>query len=82
EVSTASGDARNLVGRIAYESFRRVRQQFYELVLKADTGTVDVAFSRTQDNAATIQKIAKEKSDALRALDAEFRDVLSTEGGD
>ncbi|CAM3925923.1 tetratricopeptide repeat protein [Corallococcus sp. ZKHCc1 1396] len=82
EVATASGDARNLVGRIAYESFRRVRQQFYELVLKADTGTVDVAFSRTQDNAATIQKIAKEKSDALRALDTEFRDVLTTEGGD
>ncbi|RYZ36962.1 MAG: tetratricopeptide repeat protein, partial [Myxococcaceae bacterium] len=81
EVAAASGDARNLVGRIAYESFRRVRQQFYELVLKADTGSVDVAFSRTQDNAATIQKIAKEKSDALRALDAEFRDILSTEGG-
>ncbi|MBN9687345.1 MULTISPECIES: tetratricopeptide repeat protein [unclassified Corallococcus] len=82
EVAAASGDARNLVGRIAYESFRRVRQQFYDLVLKADTGTVDVAFSRTQDNAANIQKVAKEKSDALRALDLEFKDVLSSEGGD
>ncbi|MFP2901178.1 hypothetical protein [Corallococcus sp. 4LFB] len=82
EVAAASGDARNLVGRIAYDSFRRVRQQFYDLVLKADTGTVDVAFSRTQDNAANIQKVAKEKADALRALDTEFKDVLSSEGGD
>lgn len=82
EVSSASGDARNLVGRIAYDSFRRVRQQFYELVLKADTGTVDVAFSRTQDNAVNIQKVAKQKSEALRALDTEFKDVLSPEGED
>ena len=42
DVGSVSGDAQQLVGRIAYDSFRRVRRQFYDLVLKADVGVVDV----------------------------------------
>ncbi|MBJ6765389.1 tetratricopeptide repeat protein [Myxococcaceae bacterium JPH2] len=80
EVTTVSGDARNLVGRIAYDSFRRVRQQFYDLVLKADVGVVDVAFNRKQDNTTRIQDVSQQKDEALRALDSEFKGVLS-EGG-
>lgn len=80
EVASVTGDARNLVGRIAYESFRRVRQQFYDLVLKADVGVVDVAFTEKQDKTTEIQKLSAQKDKALRELDAEFRDVLVEEG--
>jgi hypothetical protein len=80
EVASVTGDARNLVGRIAYESFRRVRQQFYDLVLKADVGVVDVAFTEKQDKTTEIQKLSAQKDKALRELDAEFRDVLVEDG--
>ncbi|MFP2910967.1 tetratricopeptide repeat protein, partial [Pyxidicoccus sp. 3LFB2] len=80
EVASVTGDARNLVGRIAYESFRRVRQQFYDLVLKADVGVVDVAFTEKQDKTTEIQKLSGQKDKALRELDNEFRDVLVEEG--
>ncbi|WP_426749992.1 tetratricopeptide repeat protein [Myxococcus sp. Y35] len=77
EVAAVSGDARFLVGRIAYDSIRRVRQQFYDLVLKADVGVVDVAFNEKQDKTTDIQTLSTQKDEALRELDAEFRDVLS-----
>ena len=76
EVASVSGDARNLVGRIAFDSFKRVRQQFYDLVLKADVGLVDVAFTRKQDETNQIQKLSLQKDRDLRALDNEFKEVL------
>ena len=76
EVSGVSGDARNLVGRIAFDSFKRVRQQFYDLVLKADVGLVDVAFTRKQDKTNEIQKLSLQKDRELKALDNEFKEVL------
>ena len=76
EVATVAGNARNLVGRIAYDSFRRVRQQFYDLVLKGDVGIVDVAFTRKQDKTAEIQKLSGQKDQELRALERDFKAVL------
>lgn len=76
DVQAVSGDARGLVGRIAFDSFKRVRQQFYELVLKADVGIVDVAFTRKQDKTAEIQRVSAQKDRELRALDEEFKEVL------
>ncbi len=76
EVTDVSGNARNLVGRIAFDSFKRVRQQFYDLVLKANVGIVDVAFTRKQDKTSQIQKLSSQKDRELRALDEEFKEVL------
>jgi TolA-binding protein len=72
----ASGEAGQLVGRIAFDSFRRVRGQFYDLVLKADVGVVDVAFTRKRDKTADIQKTASQKDRELKTLDEEFKEVL------
>ena len=76
EVVAISTDARDLVGRIAFDSFKRVRQSFYDLVLKADVGVVDVAFTRKQDKTAQIQKLSAQKDRELRQLDDEFKEVL------
>ena len=76
DVTRASGDARQLVGRIAFDSFRRVPGQFYDLVLKADVGVVDVAFTRKHDKTGDIQAAAAQKERELKALDDEFKEVL------
>jgi TolA-binding protein len=75
EVSAVSQDTRHLVGRIAYESFQRVHQQFHELVLKADVGLVDVAFTRKRGQTEDIQKLSARKDAQLRALQEEFEQV-------
>jgi tetratricopeptide (TPR) repeat protein len=76
DTASVVGETRNLVGRIAFESFKRVRQSFYDLVLKADVGVVDVAFQRKQDKTASIQKLAAQKDRELKSLDDEFKEVL------
>jgi len=76
EVGQVASSAQNLVGNIAYESFKRVRKQFYDLVLKADVGLVDVAWTRKQDKTLQIQNLAKQKDRELRGLDDEFKEVL------
>jgi tetratricopeptide (TPR) repeat protein len=76
DVGNVSGDAQQLVGRMAYDSFRRVRRQFYDLVLKADVGVVDSAFTKKQAQTTSIQKVASQKEEELRALDQDFQPVL------
>ncbi len=76
EVDVVAGDARNLVGRIAYDSIKRVRKQFYDLVLKADVGLVDVAWTKKQDDTNKIQQLSKQKDRELKSLDDEFKEVL------
>ena len=76
DVGAVSGDAQQLVGRMAYDSFRRVRRQFYDLVLKADVGVVDTAFTKKQSQTTAIQKVASQKEEALRELDSDFQPVL------
>jgi tetratricopeptide (TPR) repeat protein len=76
ETAAVTGETRNLVGRIAFDSFKRVRQSFYDLVLKADVGVVDVSFQRKQDKTSSIQKLASQKDRELKQLDEEFKEVL------
>jgi len=76
DVGNVSGNAQQLVGRMAYDSFRRVRRQFYDLVLKADVGVVDSAFTRKQTQTTSIQKVASQKEEELRVLDEDFQPVL------
>jgi hypothetical protein len=53
-----------------------VRKQFYDLVLKADVGLVDVAFTRKQDKTTEIQKLSSQKDHELQSLQKEFEEVL------
>ncbi len=76
DTDSITGETRNLVGRIAFDSFRRVQRSFYDLVLKADVGVVDVSFQRKQDKTSDIQKKASAKDRELKQLDEEFKEVL------
>ena len=67
------GVAKDLVGRIAYRSFQEVRAQFYQLVLKADVGIVDVAWSRKRLRLERIQQLSQQKAGEIEQLDREYR---------
>jgi tetratricopeptide (TPR) repeat protein len=70
------GDAKDLVGRIAYKAFGQVRAQFYRLVLKADVGLVDVAWSRKRERVDKIRELSVQKADELERLDKDYRALL------
>jgi tetratricopeptide (TPR) repeat protein len=69
-------DARDLVGRIAYQAFGQVRRQFYRLVLKADVGLVDVAWTRKRERVDKIRELSTQKAAELERLDRDYRALL------
>jgi hypothetical protein len=71
-----TGSSRDVIGRIAFRSFSAVRAQFYKLVLKADVGVVDVAWSRKRERLDRIQQLSQQKAGELEALDRDFKLVL------
>jgi tetratricopeptide (TPR) repeat protein len=71
-----AADSRDIIGRIAFRSFSAVRAQFYKLVLKADVGIVDVAWSRKRERLDRIQQLSQQKAGELDALDRDFKLVL------
>jgi hypothetical protein len=68
--------SRDLVAAIALRSMTEVRAQLHRLVLKADLGIVDVAWSRKRQRLEKIQQLAVQKSAELEQLDRESRTVL------
>jgi TolA-binding protein len=76
EVALVGPDTQNLVGRIALDSVRAVRRQFYDLVLRADVGIIDVAWAQKSDRSREIQQLVEEQERQLRILDREFQEVL------
>jgi hypothetical protein len=68
--------AKDLLGRVAVRSIAEVRAQFYRLVLKADVGIVDVAWSRKRQRLEKIQRLAVQKDAEVEQLDREYRTLL------
>jgi tetratricopeptide (TPR) repeat protein len=64
---------KDLVGRIAVRALQEVRTQFYTLVLKADVGVVDVAWSRKRVRLERIQQLSMQKASELDQLEREYR---------
>jgi hypothetical protein len=53
-----------------------VRAQFYKLVLKADLGIVDVAWSRKRVRLDKIQQLSVQKAGEIEQLDREYRAIV------
>jgi len=75
------GETEDVVGAIAYLNFHRVRDRFYELVLRADLGKIDISWARREDHRLRIDALTRERARELQALDDEFRDVMDENQG-
>lgn len=70
------GETVDVVGAIAYLNFNRVHDRFYELVLRADLGKVDLAWAKREERRLRVDTLTRERARELQALDDEFRDVM------
>jgi hypothetical protein len=70
------GETIDVVGAIAYLNFNRIYDRFYELVLRADLGKVDLAWARREEHRLRVDELTRERARELQALDEEFRDVM------
>jgi hypothetical protein len=75
-LGSLEGETEDVVGAITYLNFNRVHERFYDLVLRADLGKIDVSWARREDHRLRIDGLTRERARELQALDDEFRDVM------
>jgi tetratricopeptide (TPR) repeat protein len=75
------GETVDVVGAITYLNFNRIHGRFYDLVLRADVGKIDVSWARREDHRLRIDTLTRERARELQALDDEFRDVMDQDQG-
>jgi hypothetical protein len=70
------GETEAVVGEVTYANFNRVRARFYDLVLRADVGRIDVSWARREEHRMRVDMLTRERSQRLQALDDEFREIM------
>ena len=80
-LGSLEGETEDVVGAITYLNFNRVHDRFYDLVLRADVGKIDVSWARREDHRVRIDTLTRERARELQALDDEFRDVMDQHQG-
>jgi hypothetical protein len=75
-IGALEGETEEVVGAITYLNFNRVHDRFYDLVLRADVGKIDVSWAKREDHRLRIDALTRDRARELQALDDEFRDVM------
>jgi tetratricopeptide (TPR) repeat protein len=70
----------DVAGVIAYANYRQVQRRFYDLVMKADLGVVDVGWAEREEHRNRIEALTLDRSRTLQALDDEFKEVVDDRG--
>lgn len=73
-------EAQDVIGHVTFQNFQAVRQRFYDLVLRADVGIIDVAWSSREEHRLRVENLTSERQRELQTLDDEFREVLGESG--
>lgn len=82
-LSDLEGETEHVVGAVTYENFRQVQARFYDLVLRADVGRIDVAWARREEHRMRVEMLTRDRAREMRNLDDEFREIMdeTTSGG-
>lgn len=72
------GESAQVVGNLILRQFRDIQVQFYQIVMRADLGLVDVAWEQREEHNNRARMLAEEQNREINALNDEYREV--TEG--
>jgi hypothetical protein len=76
QLTELEGESEEVVGGIALDNFRKVRQRFYDLVLRADVGIIDVSWAVREEHRMRTEVLTRERARSLKALEDEYRDIM------
>jgi TolA-binding protein len=76
QLAALEGETVEVVGEITYANFSQVRQRFYDLVLRADVGRIDIAWAEREEHRMRIEMLTRERTRDMQALDDEFREIM------
>lgn len=73
-------ETEEVVGAVTYDNYRQVQQRFYDLVLRADVGRIDVAWARREEHRMRVEMLTRDRAREMRTLDDEFREIMDEAG--
>jgi len=76
EFLSYEAESRALGGTVLGQSFKDVKEKFYEVVIRSDVGVVDVSWSQKEDVDSDLNKLNVQKTREMKQLHDEFRDLL------
>jgi TolA-binding protein len=83
QLGTLETDAEDVVGSVTYANFSTVRRRFYDLVLRADVGTIDVSWADREEHRMRVELLTRERAREIQGLDDEFKEIMDEpKGGD
>ncbi|GAB4293711.1 MAG: hypothetical protein Kow0090_08130 [Myxococcota bacterium] len=71
-------ETEQVAGGIAMASLGKVKDKFYNILLEANVGLIDVAWRKKEVKTEAINKLVQVKNRELRALEREFKEVRET----
>jgi TolA-binding protein len=81
QLAQLEADAEDVVGGVTYNNFLAVKQRFYELVLRADVGTIDVSWADREEHRMRVEILTRERAREIQALDDEFQEIMDDRKG-
>ena len=75
-VGAYQGDAREMASVLTQIALKGVRDQFYDVVLRADVGLIDLAWESKQERTEEVSRLVRKQKADMLALDREFEEVL------
>ncbi|MEM9191739.1 MAG: tetratricopeptide repeat protein [Myxococcota bacterium] len=75
-IASLEVEAEEVIGGVTYQNFQDVRQRFYNLVLRADVGRIDVSWARREEHRMRVDLLTRERSREIQALDDEYQEIM------
>ena len=79
QVLAFENEAGDAAASAAALALKGVRDEFYDFVLRADVGLVDMAWQKKKEKSDEISRLVKKERAELKAMDLEFGEVLQFE---
>ncbi|HWO17817.1 MAG TPA: tetratricopeptide repeat protein [Kofleriaceae bacterium] len=80
ELASEEAEARAIGGTVLGGSFRDVKAKFYDIVIRSDVGSVDVAWAQKEDADDDLKRLTLSRQRDTKQLRDEFKGILIEEG--
>ncbi|MFT3695040.1 MAG: hypothetical protein QM831_18020 [Kofleriaceae bacterium] len=76
ELADQESEARHVGSHVLADSFKEVKDDLYDVIVRTDVGAVDVSWSQKEDTDDDLKRLNLARSRELKQLHDEFKDVL------
>ncbi|MET0287624.1 MAG: hypothetical protein ABW352_24265, partial [Polyangiales bacterium] len=73
--------AEDVIGGVTAANFNAVRSRFYDLVLRADVGNIDVSWADREEHRQRVELLTRQRATEIKALDDEFQEIMDEPKG-